>query len=100
MEKLSKQMLSLEPQFDGTTIRQEMSLLTTELHQLHSEANNTVQSTTSHRIKFADERVAIVDDWLLRIRALVDSWVKGEEQYTAESREVGTAPIHLPLAHA
>lgn len=90
LEKLSKQMLSLEPQFDSTTLRQGMSSLTTELHQLHSEANNTIQKAISHRIKFAEEHVAIVDDWLVRTRTLVDYWAKGEEEYPSENREVGT----------
>lgn len=81
-------MLSLQPQFDGTAIHQKMSSLTTELHQLHSEANSTIQNAISHRVKFAEERVAIVDDWLLRVRALIESWVKGEEECTAEIKEV------------
>ena len=83
-------MLSLEPQFDGNTVRQQMSSLTTELHQLHSEANSTIQNATSHRIKFAEEHVAIVDDWFVRTRALLDYWAKGEEECPSESREVCT----------
>ena len=83
-------MLFLEPQFDSTTLRQQMSSFTTQLHQLHSEANSTIQNAISHRIKFAEEHVAIVDDWLLRTRARVDYWSKGEEESSSESREVGT----------
>lgn len=83
-------MFSLEAEFDSTTIHQQMSSLSTELHRLQSEANNTIQNAISHRINFAEEHVAIVDDWFMRTRALVNYWAKEEEKCSSESREVST----------
>ena len=90
LEKLSKQMLSLESQFDSNAVCQEMSALTTELHQLHSKANSSIQNAVSHRIKFAEEHMAIADDWLGQTRTLVDYWAKGEEECLPDKKEVGT----------
>ena len=67
LEKLANQLLSLEPQFNGQPIRDQVESLKDSFQALQVDSSVVIQSAVCHRLKFAKESSEIFDDWIKKV---------------------------------
>ncbi len=77
MEQLANQLLSLEPQFSGQPIKDQIQSHKDSYQALQVDASVVIQSAISHRLKFAKESCEIFDDWLKRVDAQLHAVSQG-----------------------
>ena len=58
------------------------------LTRLEQEALAVIQSTVSHRVKFSQERVALIKNWLTGAEKLVEEVSSGMYRISKDTKEV------------
>ena len=83
-----QQLLSLEPHFNGTPVRDKVSTVQQRLHAIEVDAEATIHSAVNHRMKFTEESLAIVDDWLKRTEEDLAQIEKTEKGISIDLKQV------------
>lgn len=98
LSTFSKQLLSLEPHFNGTPVRDKVSTVQQRLHAIEVDAEATIHSAVNHRMKFTEESLAIVGDWLKRTEEDLAQIEKTEKGISIDLKQVSVI-ISLAYVH-
>jgi hypothetical protein len=98
LKKFLRQLLSLEPHYNGCLIKDEVSSIEGQLNLVSSEANTIILSAIGHRETFAQETLAILDNWLERTEEELNIIKKNKSVPSLEYKQTMTQEIGQHIA--